>query len=115
MIIISSNVIFKNSTTRILISYVYDEVGDRFVKTRQKISAELLQGLSGSNPIFDIYDIVNLDHIEKVLDGQEIEDLFEITEFKESDNSPIVKRAQEFIKMYTRDKKINTVLNRGEN
>lgn len=115
MIIISSNVIFENATTRILVSYVYDEVGDRFVKTRQKISAELLQGLSGSNPIFDIYDVINLDYIEFELDEHQIKDLLDLTDLKESTNSPIIQKAKEFIITYTRDKKINSVLNRGEN
>lgn len=115
MIIISSNVIFENATTRILVSYVYDEVGDRFVKTGQKISAELLQGLSGSNPIFDIYDVVNLDYIEFELDEHQIKDLLDLTEIKESTNSPIIQKAKEFIITYTRDKKINNILNRGEN
>ena len=74
MIILTCQLIFDKGGERILTSVVYDDITDRFVRTAQKISPELVQDLNSNNPMVDINDVVSLDYIEYVLDDDELED-----------------------------------------
>jgi hypothetical protein len=77
MIILTCQLIFDKDGDRILSSVVYDDVTDRFVRTAQRISPELVQDLSSNNPMVDINDVVSLDYTEYVLDDEELEELDE--------------------------------------
>ena len=105
MILLTSQLLFESSGQRVLTSIVYDEVGDRFVRVSQKISAELTQDLSSPNPMVDIMDVINLDYIDYVFNDDEIEEIFEMVD--DGPDNDIIKRAKEFIVRYKRDKKIN--------
>jgi hypothetical protein len=114
MILLTSQLLFENSKTwpnrlqRILTSIVYDETGNRFVKISQKISAELTQDLSSSNPIVDIMDVINLDYVDYVFNEEEIEEIFEMVD--DVPDNDIVRKAKEFIVSYRRNKKIDKLL-----
>ena len=77
MILLTSQLLFESSGQRVLTSIVYDEVGDRFVRVSQKISAELTEDLSAQNPMVDIMDVISLDYIDYELTAEEIEEVFE--------------------------------------
>ena len=77
MIILTCQLKYETGGKGLLSSVVYDDIGDRFVRTCQKISAELAQGLNTSNPMIDINDFISLDYIESVLDGDELDELLE--------------------------------------
>jgi hypothetical protein len=53
MIILTCQLIFNKEGERILSSVVYDDINDKFVRTAQRISAELAQDLGSSNPMVD--------------------------------------------------------------
>lgn len=109
MILLTSQLLFESSGQRVLTSIVYDEVGDRFVRVSQKISAELTEDLSAQNPMVDIMDVISLDYIDYELTAEEIEEVFEMVD--DGPDNDIIKRAKEFIVRYKRDKKINNIIN----
>ena len=110
MIILTCQLMFETNGNRLLCSIVYDDVTDRFVRTSQRISPELVQDLNSSNPMVDINDVVSLDYIECHLEDNEVEEVFEMVEEGPQDND-IVKKAVEFIKSYKRDRKIKSIIN----
>ena len=61
MIILTCQLIFDKGGERILSSVVYDDVTDRFVRTSQRISPELVQDLNSSKRMVDINDVVSFD------------------------------------------------------
>jgi hypothetical protein len=99
---------FEQSGNRILSSIVYDEVGSRFVKISQKISAELTQDLSSPNPMVDIMEVISLDYVDYVFKDDEVEDIFEMVE--DGPENDIIQKAKEFIISYRRDKKIDKLI-----
>ena len=109
MIILTCQLIFDKNGERILTSVVYDDITDRFVRTAQKISPELVQDLNSNNPMVDINDVVSLDYIEYVLDDEELEEVIEMVE--DGPDNDIIKEAKEFIITYRRDKKIKNIIN----
>jgi hypothetical protein len=108
MIILTCQLIFDKGGERILTSVVYDDITDRFVRTAQKISPELVQDLNSNNPMVDINDVVSLDYIDYVLDDEELEEVIEIVE--DGPDNDIIKKAKEFIVFYKRDKKIKNII-----
>ena len=111
MIILTCQLMFETNGNRLLCSIVYDDVTDRFVRTSQRISPELVQDLNSSNPMVDINDVVSLDYIECHLEDNEVEEVFEMVEEGPQDND-IVKKAVEFIKSYKRNRKIEKLINK---
>ena len=109
MIILTCQLIFDKDGDRILSSVVYDDVTDRFVRTAQRISPELVQDLSSNNPMVDINDVVSLDYIEYILDDEELEEVIEMVEY--GPDNDIIKKAKEFIVFYKRDRKIDKIFN----
>ena len=109
MIILNCQLIFDKDGDRILSSFVYDDVTDRFVRTAQRISPELVQDLSSNNPMVDINDVVSLDYTEYVLDDEELEEVIEMVE--DGPDNDIIKKAKEFIVLYKRDRKIDKIFN----
>jgi len=109
MIILTCQLIFNKEGERILSSVVYDDITDRFVRTAQKISAELAHDLGSSNPMVDIMNVISLEYTEYVLDDEELEQVIEMVEDR-LDND-IIKKAKEFIVFYKRDRKINKIFN----
>lgn len=109
MIILSCQLMFETNGNRLLCSIVYDDKTDRFVKVTQRVSPELVQDLGSANPVIDIYDVINLDYTEYVLEYDELEEVFEMVEEGPQDND-IIKKAKEFITSYKRDKKIEKLL-----
>jgi hypothetical protein len=99
---------FEQSGNRILSSIVYDEVGNRFVKISQKISAELTQDLSSPNPVVDIMEVISLDYVDYVFTDDEVEEIFEMVE--DGPENDIIQKAKEFIISYRRDKKIDKLI-----
>ena len=108
MIILTCQLIFDKNGERILSSVVYDDITDKFVRTSQRISPELVQDLSSNNPMVDINDVVSLDYIEYVLDDDELEEVIEMVE--DGPDNDIIKKAKEFIVFYKRDKKIKNII-----
>jgi hypothetical protein len=108
MIILTCQLIFDKDGDRILSSVVYDDVTDRFVRTAQRISPELVQDLNSNNPMVDINDVVSLDYIDYVLDDEELEEVIEMVE--DGPDNDIIKKAKEFIVFYKRDKKIKNII-----
>ena len=108
MIILTCQLIFDKGGERILSSVVYDDITDRFVRTAQKISSELVQDLNSNNPMIDINDVVSLDYIEYVLDDEELEEVIEMVE--DGPDNDIIKKAKEFIVFYKRDRKIDKII-----
>ncbi len=109
MILLTSQLMFEQSGNRILSSIVYDEVGNRFVKISQKISAELTQDLSSPNPMVDIMEVISLDYVDYVFTDDEVEEIFEMVE--DGSDNDIIQKAKEFIISYRRDKKIKSIIN----
>jgi hypothetical protein len=93
MIILTCQLIFDKGGERILSSVVYDDVTDRFVRTAQRISPELVQDLSSNNPMVDINDVVSLDYVEYILDDEELEEVIEMVE--DGPDNDIIKKATE--------------------
>ncbi len=110
MIILTSQLLFDNNGERILFSVVYDESTDRFVRTSQRISAELVQDLSSQNPVVDIYDVISLEYQDQILTDDEVREVFEMVEDGPEDNE-IIQKALEFIKRYRGDKNIKNIIN----
>ncbi len=110
MVILTSQLLFDNNGERILFSVVYDESTDRFVRTSQRISAELVQDLSSQNPVVDIYDVISLEYQDQILTDDEVREVFEMVEDGPEDNE-IIQKALEFIKRYRRDKNIKNIIN----
>lgn len=110
MIILTSQLLFDKNGERILFSVVYDESIDRFLRTSQRISSELVQDLSSQNPVIDIYDVVSLDYQDQVLTDDEVKEVFEMVEDGPVDNE-IIQKAVDFIKRYRRDKNIKNIIN----
>ena len=108
MIILTCQLIFDKNGERILSSVVYDDITDKFVRTSQRISPELVQDLSSNNPMVDINDVVSLDYTEYVLDDEELEEVIEMVE--DGPDNDIIKKAKEFIISYRRDKKIDKLI-----
>lgn len=108
MILLTSQLMFEQSGNRILSSIVYDEVGNRFVKISQKISAELTQDLSSPNPMVDIMEVISLDYVDYVFADDEVEEIFEMVE--DGPDNDIINKAKEFITSYRRDKKIDKLI-----
>lgn len=108
MIILTCQLIFDKGGERILTSVVYDDITDRFVRTAQKISPELVQDLNSNNPMVDINDVVSLEYTEYVLDDEELEEVIEMVE--DGPDNDIIKKAKEFIVFYKRDKKIKNII-----
>ena len=108
MILLTSQLMFEQSGNRILSSIVYDEVGNRFVKISQKISAELTQDLASPNPMVDIMEVISLDYIDYVFEDDEVEEIFEMVE--DGPENDIINKAKEFIISYRRDKKIDKLI-----
>ena len=108
MVLLTSQLMFEQSGNRILSSIVYDELGNRFVKISQKISAELTQDLASSNPMVDIMDVISLDYIDYVFTDDEVEEIFEMVE--DGPDNDIINKAKEFITSYRRDKKIDKLI-----
>jgi hypothetical protein len=108
VILLTSQLMFEQSGNRILSSIVYDEVGSRFVKISQKISAELTQDLSSPNPMVDIMEVISLDYVDYVFKDDEVEDIFEMVE--DGPENDIIQKAKEFIISYRRDKKIDKLI-----
>ena len=108
MIILTCQLIFDKGGERILTSVVYDDITDRFVRTAQKISPELVQDLNSNNPMVDINDVVSLDYIEYVLDDEELEEVIEMVE--DGPDNDIINKAKEFIVFYKRDRKIDKII-----
>ena len=92
MIILTCQLIFDKGGERILTSVVYDDITDRFVRTAQKISPELVQDLNSNNPMVDINDVVSLDYIDYVLDDEELEEVIEMVE--DGPDNDIIKKAK---------------------
>jgi hypothetical protein len=109
MIILTCQLIFDKGGERILSSVVYDDVTDRFVRTSQRISPELVQDLNSSNPMVDINDVVSLDYTEYELGEEELEEVIEMVE--DGPDNDIIKKAKEFIVFYKRDRKIDKIVN----
>lgn len=110
MILLTCQLFFEGYTgERILNSIVYDKTTDRFVKISQKISPELVQDLSSSNPMIDIMDVISLDYADYEFSDDEIKDIFELVE--DGPENEIVIKAKEFITSYKRDKKIKNIIN----
>ena len=109
MIILTCQLIFDKGGERILSSVVYDDVTDRFVRTSQRISPELVQDLNSSNPMVDINDVVSLDYTEYELGEEELEEVIEMVE--DGPDNDIIKKAKEFIVFYKRDRKIDKIFN----
>jgi len=109
MIILTCQLMFETNGNRLLCSIVYDDKTDRFVKVTQRVSPELVQDLGSANPVIDIYDVINLDYTEYVLDDDELEEVFEMVEEGPQEND-IINKAKEFIISYRRDKKIEKLL-----
>jgi hypothetical protein len=109
VILLTSQLMFEQSGNRILSSIVYDEVGNRFVKISQKISAELTQDLSSPNPMVDIMEVISLDYVDYVFTDDEVEEIFEMVE--DGSDNDIIQKAKEFIISYRRDKKIKSIIN----
>ena len=109
MIILNCQLIFDKGGERILSSVVYDDVTDRFVRTSQRISPELVQDLNSSNPMVDINDVVSLDYTEYELGEEELEEVIEMVE--DGPDNDIIKKAKEFIVFYKRDRKIDKIVN----
>ena len=110
MILLTCQLLFEGGTgDRILTSIVYGENKSRFVKISQKISPELVQDLSASNPMVDIMDVISLDYMDYVFKEEELEDIFEMIE--DGPDNDIVNKAKEFIKSYRRDIKIKKIVN----
>ena len=112
MILLTSQLMFEQSGNRILSSIVYDEVGSRFVKISQKISAELTQDLSSPNPMVDIMEVISLDYVDYVFKEEELEDIFEMVE--DGPDNDIINKAKEFITSYRRDKKIKNIIEEND-
>lgn len=109
MILLTCQLLFEGSTGhRILSSIVYDDVNDRFVRVSQKISPELTQDLSSSNPMVDIMEVISLDYVDYVFKEEELEDIFEMVE--DVPENDIINKAKEFVISYRRDKKIEKLL-----
>jgi hypothetical protein len=108
MILLTSQLLFESAGQRVLTSIVYDEVGNRFVKITQKISAELTQDLSSPNPMVDIMEVISLDYVDYVFTDDEVEEIFEMVE--DGPENDIVQKAKEFITSYRRDKKIKSII-----
>ena len=108
MILLTSQLMFEQSGNRILSSIVYDEVGNRFVKISQKISAELTQDLTSPNPMVDIMEVISLDYVDYVFADDEVEEIFEMVE--DGPENDIINKAKEFIISYRRDKKIDKLI-----
>ena len=108
MIILTCQLIFDKGGERILSSVVYDDVNDRFVRTAQRISPELVQDLNSNNPMVDINDVISLDYTEYVLDGEELEEVIEMVE--DGPDNDIIKKAKEFLKSYRRNQKIEKLI-----
>ena len=109
MILLTSQLLFESTGQRVLTSIVYDELGNRFVKISQKISAELTQELSSPNPMVDIMEVISLDYVDYVFNDDEIEEIFEMVE--DGPDNDIINKAKEFIISYRRDNKINKIVN----
>jgi hypothetical protein len=109
MVILTSQLLFDKNGERILFSVVYDESTDRFVRTSQRISAELVQDLNSQNPVVDIYDVISLEYQDQILTDDEVKEVFEMVEDGPEDNE-IIQKALEFIKRYRRDKKIDNLI-----
>ncbi len=109
MVILTSQLLFDKNGERILFSVVYDESTDRFVRTSQRISAELVQDLNSQNPVVDIYDVISLEYQDQILTDDEVKEVFEMVEDGPEDNE-IIQKALEFIKGYRRDKKIDNLI-----
>lgn len=109
MVILTSQLLFDKNGERILFSVVYDESTDRFVRTSQRISAELVQDLNSQNPVVDIYDVISLEYQDQILTDDEVKEVFEMVEDGPKDNE-IIQKALEFIKGYRRDKKIDNLI-----
>ena len=110
MIILTCQLMFETNGNRLLCSIVYDDKTDRFVKTTQRVSPELVQDLNSNNPMIDINDVISLDYVDYVFKEEELEEVFEMVEEGPQDND-IVKKAVEFIKSYKRDRKIKSIIN----
>jgi hypothetical protein len=102
---------FETNGNRLLCSIVYDDKTDRFVKLSQRVSPELVQDLGLSNPVINLYDVVSLDYIERHLEDNQVEEVFEMVEEGPQDND-ISKKALEFIKSYRRNRKIEKLINK---
>ena len=111
MILLTSQLMFEQSGNRILSSIVYDEVGNRFVKISQKISAELTQDLASPNPMVDIMEVISLDYVDYVFNEEELEEIIEMVEESIQEDNEIVQKAKDFITSYRRDKKIKSIIN----
>jgi len=112
MILLTSQLLFESTGQRVLTSIVYDELGSRFVKISQKISAELTQDLSSQNPVVDIMEVISLDYIDYVFKEEELEDIFEMVE--DGPDNDIINKAKEFITSYRRDKKIKNIIEKND-
>lgn len=112
MILLTSQLLFESTGQRVLTSIVYDEIGSRFVKISQKISAELTQDLSSQNPVVDIMEVISLDYIDYVFKEEELEDIFEMVE--DGPDNDIINKAKEFITSYRRDKKIKNIIEKND-
>ena len=112
MILLTSQLLFEITGQRVLTSIVYDELGNRFVKISQKISAELTQDLSSQNPVVDIMEVISLDYIDYVFKEEELEDIFEMVE--DGPDNDIIRKAKEFITSYRRDKKIKNIIEEND-
>jgi hypothetical protein len=110
MVILTSQLLFESSGQRLLYSVVYDEDNDRFVRTCQRISAELVQDLGSNNPVIDIYDVVNLDYIDGFITDDELIDIFQMIEEDTNHDNHIIKSAKSFIKYYKRNSKIQSII-----
>lgn len=109
MIILTCQLIFDKDGERILTSVVYDDITDRFVRTSQRISAELLaEQNAGLHAMVDINDVISLEYTEYVLDDEELEEVIEMVE--DGPDNDIIKKAKEFIVFYKRDKKIKNII-----
>jgi len=112
MILLTSQLLFESTGQRVLTSIVYDELGNRFVKISQKISAELTQDLSSQNPMVDIMEVISLDYVDYVFSEEELEDIFEMVE--DGPDNDIINKAKEFITSYRRDKKIKNIIEEND-
>jgi hypothetical protein len=112
MILLTSQLLFESTGQRVLTSIVYDELGNRFVKISQKISAELTQDLSSQNPMVDIMEVISLDYIDYVFKEEELEGIFEMVEDGPDNN--IINKAKEFITSYRRDIKIKNIIEKND-
>jgi hypothetical protein len=112
MILLTSQLLFESTGQRVLTSIVYDEVGSRFVKISQKLSAELTQDLSSPNPMVDIMEVISLDYVDYVFKEEELEDIFEMVE--DGPDNDIINKAKEFIISYRRDRKIKNIIEKND-